>query len=79
MINIKNAQKLDADITKILGTNEYRTYVLKGVRNLSYSDLEVLQMYAHYAVNDELHTLTPLRGNLAKVWEKYNIGGYANE
>lgn len=73
MINIKNAQKLDADITKILGTNEYRTYTLKGVRNLSYSDLEVLQMYADYAIKDELHTLMPLRGNLAKVWEKYKI------
>ena len=66
-----NAQKLYADIEKILGTNEYRTYTLKGVKNLSYADLETLQLYAEYAMNDELHELMPLRGNLAKVWEKY--------
>jgi hypothetical protein len=73
MINIKNARKLIADIDKILGTNEYRNYTLKGVSNLSYSDLEDLKMYAEFAITDQLDLLTPLRGNKAEVWDKYNV------
>ena len=73
MINILNAQKLITDINKKINTSEYRACTLKGVKNLSRSDLEDLQMYAEFAIKDELHTLTPLRGNKAEVWNKYNV------
>ena len=64
-------RQLYADINKILGTNEYRSYTLKGIKNLSYADLETLQLYAEFAMQGRLHELTPLRGNLAEVWKKY--------
>lgn len=64
-------KKLYADINKKLGTREYGSYTLKGVKNLSYADLETLQLYAEFAMNGRLHELMPLRGNLAEVWKKY--------
>ena len=75
MINLKNAKKLLNDIDKKLDEMECGTVTLKGVKNLSRSDLETLQMYAEFAMRDDLYSLSRLRGNCAEVWSKYNIGG----
>jgi hypothetical protein len=73
MINILNAQKLITDVNKKMDTSEYRTCTIKGVKNLSRSDLEGLQMYAEFAIKNQLNALMPLRGSQAEVWKKYNI------
>jgi len=73
MINILNAQKLITDVNKKMDASEYRTCTLKGIKNLSRSDLEDLQMYAEFAIKNQLNTLMPLRGSQAEVWKKYNI------
>lgn len=76
MFNDQNAIKLWKDCAKKLDEMECRTVTLKGVKNLSRSDLETLQMYAKLAIREGLHGygLAPLRGNLLEVWNKYNVG-----
>lgn len=77
MIVEKNAKKLISDIeSKRLKWNERSSFTIKGVKNLSLSDLDTLELYANNAIkfpeNPE-HGYMPLRGDLRKVFVAYGI------
>lgn len=74
---MKNAVKLINDIKgKIKNWNERSSFTLKGVKNLSISDLDTLQMYAEAYISSNGYgfdgLMEPL-GNIKKVLDAYNI------
>lgn len=72
---IKSAEKLIGDInTKINNWNERSQFTLKGVKNLSRADLDVLGMYAEtYIKNGSFYGLMEPMGEIGEVLSKYNI------
>jgi len=75
--SIKNAQKLIQDIEKkISNWNERSQFRLKGVGNLSRSDLDDLELYANTYIHSGGYgfpgLMKPL-GSIAEVLEKYGI------
>ena len=73
--NIKNAEKLLSDIQKkIQNWNERSMFTLKGVKNLSMADLEILELYADtYIRTGRFQGLMEPEGAIAQVLNKYNI------
>lgn len=76
MKQIQNAKKLLADVDKkIKNWNERSLFRLKGVGNLSRSDMDTLQLYAEHFIqnNGYLYGLMQPLGNIGEVLEKYEI------
>jgi len=73
--SVKNAQKLLNDIEKkIRNWNERSMFTLKGVKNLSMSDLDTLELYATTFIRTGgFYGLMEPRGAIAEVLTKYNI------
>lgn len=74
---IKGSKKLKKDIeTKILKWNERSSFKIKGIGNLSMSDMDTLTMYADNAIkypeNPEKGFM-PLRGGLREIFIAYGI------
>lgn len=73
---MENAKKLLADVRKKLQFREdARTVTLKGVKNLSISDLETLELYAQTIIKNGQYTgllMKPL-GGVGDVMEKYGL------
>lgn len=70
----RTAQKLISDCQKNAAKNEYRCSTLKGIGNLSRSDLDTLVLYAEILQRDgDTVGLMELRGNLAQVWAAYGL------
>jgi hypothetical protein len=62
------------DINKCKLKNEYRLSTLKGVNNLSRSDLDTIELYAKTIENQGSYSgLMEPGGNVKKVLEKYNF------
>lgn len=74
---IKNAEKLRKDIQKKLDNwNERSQFTLKGVKNLSRSDLDSLDMYADFFIKNGGYGFAPFRkplGEIKEVLDKYQI------
>lgn len=70
-----NIQKLKRDIsTKLNNWDERSSFTLKGVRNLSFSDLEDIKMYAeHYEVYGSFRGLMEPMGQIKEVLDAYGI------
>lgn len=73
---MKNAEKLLTDVRKKLNSKQdARTVTLKGVKNLSVSDLETLELYAQTIIRNGRYTgilMKPL-GGVGEVMAKYNL------
>ena len=74
---MKNAEKLLKTIDeKIKNWNERSSFTIKGIRNLSVSDLDTLVLYANeYLTTDERNfgdLMSPL-GNIKSVLDKYGV------
>lgn len=74
---MRNAQKLIKDVNeKIEKWNERSCFTIKGVKNLSRSDMDTLILYAeHYIMsggNNFSGLMEPL-GNIKEVLNKYDI------
>lgn len=55
--------------------NERTNFTMRGIKNLSYSDLDTIILYAvTYAENGEFKGLMPPQGKIAEVLKKYEIG-----
>jgi len=76
-VSVKNAKKLLIDINKKIDKMECRCVTLKGVKNLSRSDLDCLILYANtYIRNDgSFRGLMAPRGNIEEVLKKYGLKG----
>ena len=80
MKQIKKAEKLMQDIeTKVSKWNERSSFTMKGIKNLSMSDLDSLMLYAQrLRVNKSMGLpnfqglIEPL-GDVRKVLEKYDL------
>ena len=72
---IKNAEKLIRDIDKeIENWDERSQFKLKGVGNLSFSDMDILKLYAETCIRTgSFRGLMEPRGEIAKVLSKYGI------
>lgn len=74
---IKASNKLKKEIeTKILKWNERSQFKLKGIGNLSMSDLDTLVFYADNAIqypDDPEKGLLPLIGGLREIFISYGI------
>lgn len=73
---MENAKKLLADVRKKLNFREdARTTTLKGVKNLSVSDLQTLELYAETIIREGRYTgslMKPL-GGVGEVMGKYGL------
>jgi len=73
---MNGAKKLLTDVRKKLTNRvDYRTTTLKGVRNLSVSDLEMLELYAQTIIQEGRYTgflMEPL-GGVGEVMNKYGL------
>ena len=58
---------------KKLDTMECRCVTIKGVKNLSRSDVETALLYAEYAETGRLHELMQPRGSIADLLKAYGI------
>ena len=72
-IYMSNAEKCIQAVNKKIETNEYNTVTLKGVRNLSRSDLEFIKLYAEASIKGTLHSFMEPRGNIRDVLEKFKV------
>lgn len=74
-MKFKNTDRLCADIyMKRKHWNEHSSFTLKGIGNLSQSDLETLILYCEvYNKYGHFNDLMPPRGDIAKVLEAYDI------
>lgn len=74
---MKNAMKLIKDIEKKINVwDEYSSFTIKGVKNLSYSDLDILKLYANEYITSGGVTFNGLMeptGDIKKVLDSYNI------
>ena len=74
--NESNAKKLINDLEKIMQNSEYRTSKVRGVSNLSRSDLEVAIDYANAYIRSGGHgfsgKMSP-RGGVKELLDKYGI------
>ena len=76
MANTKAAEKLIKDIeAKILKWNERSQFTLKGVKNLSRMDMDMIEMYAKAYIRNggEFHGLMEPMGEMKEVFEKYKM------
>ena len=75
--NVKGAEKLLKDINKkIAKWNERSQFTIKGVKNLSMSDLGTLQLYAETYIRSNGYGFPGLMkpmGDIAKVLESYGL------
>jgi len=70
----KGAQTLLKDVQSKLKSNENRTVKLKGVGNLSTSDLETLELYAQtFLKSGSFSGLMEPRGSIKEVLMKYGV------
>lgn len=77
---IKQATKAIKDVeTKIKSWNERSNFTLKGVKNLSMSDMETIKYYSEVAIKNIgfgypiFHGIMEPLGSLKEVLEKYNL------
>lgn len=74
-MNIKNAEKLiDAIESRRSMWDEWSTFTIKGVKNLSIADLDTLELYAvNLLRNGSYQGLVTPRGYIAEVLSKYDL------
>lgn len=74
---LRSAEKLIKDInSKITKWDERSQFTIKGVKNLSMSDLGTLQLYAETYIRSNGYGFPGLmkpRGDIAKVLESYGL------
>ena len=73
---MKNAEKLIKDIDKkFRDWNERSSFRLKGVGNLSVSDMDTLKLYAETYIRNygSFRGLMEPRGSIAKILEAYGL------
>lgn len=70
-----NAKVLLRDIDRLfMAWNEKSMFSIKGVKNLSVSDLETLQLYAEELLRTgNLNSFMPPMGGIKTVLEKYEL------
>lgn len=76
MANIKKAQTLLSDVrAKLSDGLEYRTRTMKGVKNLSFSDLQTLELYAETIIKEGHYSglLRKPLGGVGRCMAKYNL------
>jgi hypothetical protein len=76
MKKIQNAEKLIKDVEKKIMNSEYGSVTLKGVKNLSRSDLETIIMYAQTFIKnygEGFYGLMEPRGQVEELFKKYNV------
>lgn len=76
MANLKAAQTLIQDIEgKIRKWNERSMFTLKGVKNLSRADMDMLEMYANQYIQNggNFYGLMEPMGEIREVFEKYKM------
>lgn len=76
MANVKAAEKLIKDIEgKIAKWNERSQFTMKGVKNLSRADLDMLELYAKTYIQNggSFNGLMEPMGEMKEVFEKYDI------
>lgn len=71
---MENLNKLKNEVEKKLRLTEGRTSTIKGVKNLSVSDLETILMYIETIQNTGgINGLMSPRGNIEEVFNKYGV------
>lgn len=70
-----NAKKLIKDVDKKIDNwNERSQFKMKGIGNLSFSDMETLKLYAEEKLRyGNINNLLKPMGNIAEVLKTYNI------
>ena len=75
---MRNAEKLIKTINeKLEKWNERSSFTIKGIKNLSLSDLEIILMYANEYIKSDGKNFGNLKlplGSIKDVLKKYNIG-----
>lgn len=81
-IKMNNALKLKADIAKsIANWDEYSQFTLKGVRNLSMSDMNILEMYADNYIQNGCTSFSGMMdplGEIKEVLDAYGVKSLYN-
>jgi hypothetical protein len=75
-VSIEKAYKLIDEVSTILNSTEGRTIVIKGIRNISISDLDTLIMYAEAYISSggyNYGNFMEPRGDIEKILDKYGI------
>lgn len=73
---MKQAQKLIQDIDKkIYNWNERSMFTIKGVKNLSRADMDIMKMYAEHFIRQggNFYGLMDPMGSMEEVMAKYEI------
>lgn len=73
---IENAEKLIKDVKRKIQNSEYRGVTMKGVRNLSRSDLEMTILYAEAFVDSggyNFGSFMSPRGNVEDLLKAYGL------
>lgn len=70
---MSNAEKCINAINKKVNSMEYGTATLKGVKNLSRADLEMVKLYAEASINGTMSRFMEPRGEIRDVLEKFNV------
>jgi hypothetical protein len=76
MLRGKSAYKLIEQIESLKSTGFKRQYTLKGVGNLSFNDLQKLELYAKVYIRNAGHGFCGMNypsGNIKVVLDKYNM------
>lgn len=70
---MSNAQKCIQAVNKKIENMEYGTVTLKGVKNLSRSDLDSIKMYAEASLNGTMNQFMTPNGEIREVLEKFQV------
>lgn len=70
---MSNAEKCINAINKKVNSMEYGTATLKGIKNLSRADLEMIKIYAEASINGTMSRFMEPRGEIRDVLEKFNV------
>lgn len=75
IVSFANAEKLIRDVDKkIMSWDERSSFTIKGVKNLSYSDMETFILYAEtYLRYGSVDSLMRPFGGVGEVLEKYGL------
>lgn len=74
-MSFKNAERLLRDVDKkVMSWNECSSFTMKGVKNLSFSDMEMLALYAETYLNQgSINSLMRPFGGVGEVLVKYGL------
>ena len=76
MSQLEKAQKLISDVKKKVSQMEYNTVTFAGVRNISRSDLDSVEMYAEEFINSGGYSFGSFmepRGEIKQILDKYGV------